>query len=569
MGRYIIPIIKKIATYILIFAIILIGGHLISSLFLNIAKYPIDIFQWDEWDVYQRFLNYSNYKYNLYNFTFSQHNEHVPFFSNLIFLLWVVILKGNDYINGWIQAIFLLIEWLVFLKYLKNVFLEEKNKIIYIAFCCFIFLTSDLQFENLIRVFNLQVIMVVLFSTLSFYLISTNNNNSLSKLFFSIFFAFCSSFSMAGGLGCWLIIVFYLLFIVKNKKFAIIYTAATLLCFLLFFNKYELIRGNLPHQLSELPNIIIYSILLLGNQLMHYGFIVSLLGGIIVVTIFFNSLYIALRNRKNCNYDFLFLTGFFSIILALEVSIGRANFGLMGALSSRYLTFSAPLWACLAVIVFIHQDIRGRYSRYIVYFQRFLIFSGIVLVLLSQGGMLYWVEQEYIKYEKGSIALFNGALDSETLKQVHPSGINLINFIGDLRADNIAPFSIKKINIYNKSVELLSSGKFNGAWCKGAVDSLPQSAESVNEANFHQSSGWGWNYRLNEVPDFVLFVDKSGRPVGSGSFFMLYNKNDPAKYVADIEKLRIGWYGYVSSIEPRKYFTYLYSASEEELCLIH
>lgn len=560
---------KKIASYILIFIIIIIGVHHISSLFLNIEKYPIDIFQWDEWDVYQRFLNYSNNKNNLYNFIFSQHNEHIPLFSNLIFLLWVVILKGNNYINGWVQIIFLLIVWLVFLQYLKNVFLDENNKIIYIAFSCFIFLTSDLQFENLIRVFNLQVIMVVLFSTLSFYLISTNTNNSLLKLFFSIFFAFCSSFSMAGGLGCWLIIVSYLLFIKKNIKFVIVYFVAALLCFLLFFNEYDLIRGNLPHHLSELPNIIIFSLLMLGNQLMHYGFVASLLGGILSVTIFFSSLYIAIRNRKNCNYDFLFLTGFFSIILAIEVSIGRANFGLLGALSSRYLTFSAPLWACLAVIVFIQQDIRNCYSIYIVYFQRFLIFAGIILVLLSQGGMLYWVENEYIKYEKGSIALFNSALDSEVLKQVHPSGNNLINFIGDMRADNIAPFSIKKIKIINESVELLSLGKINGAWCKGAVDSTLQSAGSVSEVNFHPSFGWGWNYRLNVAPDFVLFADENMRPVGSGSFFMLYNKDEPAKYVADIEKLRIGWYGYISSIEFLRHYTYLYSASEAELCLIH
>ena len=553
-----------------LFVIFLLGMQYVASLCLIFIKYPISIFQWDEWDVYLRLQNYLNGNTSFLNFIFSQHNEHIPAFSNAIFYLWVSVLKNNLYIYGWCAIFFLVIEWLIYLKIINLIFLNKKY-IYVISLFSIIFIMSDLQIENLIRIFNLQVMLVVLFACLSFYFICTNNAKKIgTKLFLSIFFAFCSSFSMAGGLGAWLVLLFYLLFVIKDKKFFIVFLFSAIICFFIFFNKYSLIRENLPHHTSEITNIIWFSFAFVGNQLIYFGFIPSLIAGFIGIVCFFISILINIKYSQGRAFDFLFLSGLFSLILAIEVSIGRSNFGLTGALASRYLTFSAPFWVSLTILAFLDNGTDISIIKWARYFQRGVVLVVLLLVLVSQGGMLNWVDSEYIKYQKGATALFNDVPDTEILELVHPSGSALIQFSGSMKDTHIAPFSNKNLFAYNKIIHLVSDGKLNGKWCNGSTEHALDKVVTMGAGpSFLRASGWGWNWRFKKVPDYVLFLDEKNLLIGSGNFFMFYNKNEPAKYIQDLEKLRIGWYGYVHPFYGQKFSTYIYSTPESELCLIN
>ena len=342
---------------------------------------------WDSWHsvwLYEQFFN-GNYKE-----IFSVHNEHPIFLTNIIFLLNYWLFNGST-IALQILNFILILSVALMLFYLhrtcnivsnsvslgtsaEHTALNKKsswyNSYFLFLFCFYIIMNCFWGAEeNINWEFESQWYLSILLPVTSLLLLLKTSYTKHSNIYFAgaLIAMFCSPFTMMNGM----LFVLLAIFTVFINKFTltrkVLWLIASLISILILFK----LKGNTQlHTEVQISDIIKYFLLYIGsignyiikgfsdsnqdlNLYTSYFFGIAY---ILSVTYFVFQLFISIRKRNhNQTLTISVLLAFmlYFICTALVTALGRVNFGILQALSSRYVTIAIAGWSVLFMQYFL------------------------------------------------------------------------------------------------------------------------------------------------------------------------------------------------------------------------
>jgi len=336
-----------------------IASIILSIYFYMLWLYSVNIPFHDDYDnILQFYIQWNELDTEKFVvFLFSQHNEHRLLFNRLIFMsvygvlgeidLRIFIFIGN-FALVLILGVFLFLykrsQWLPFISIIS-------------VFLLFQFGTNSTSFWAMASLSNYYVI---LFALLSMVFITQKR---LTYFGLAIFFACLSVYTQANGLVVLVVGLIYLGWLrLQSKQHNInikffIWLVFSLLIIMLYFYGYSkhTNHSSFTEAVNKLSLLIGYFFAFLGSTVyapLHFltanrdlSIAIAVIFGIILFVCFLYLTYRKAYKEQPIIYLFiLFLLG-----SALMATLGRYHFGLVQALSSRYLINSACLLIALSI----------------------------------------------------------------------------------------------------------------------------------------------------------------------------------------------------------------------------
>jgi len=402
-----------------------VGVTIPAVLSLNfIFAYGLRTIFWDEWSSVRFFLSFFSGKEWFLDIII-QHNEHIPFFPNLINLILAYLTSFDvfsEVIVGWIfRALILLVLWLL----LRQTVPEARWLIIPIAWLTF----SFSQFgTSLWGYTSIQWYLTILSVVTSIYFLNKINHSKVS-IIPSIACGIVASFSSLLGLLVWFVGIFKFKKMLRTHlKFLLAFSIIGIITFIIYFASYDQ-PSHHPDPLSSFSfpeKLITYILIYLQNGPTLEGLnslegvdgkIVAPITGAIFLAMFVIMSILNYRfsigNIGNHNTIVWFQIALFGILSAIVTGIGRSELGVLQAFTPRYTPISALFiegTLVLTVVVFIHM-IRGAKTNN---HRRILISIFIFLLIIF-----------FLHIAVGYILDYSVAVDwAENISSAHPCLLN-------------------------------------------------------------------------------------------------------------------------------------------------
>jgi len=322
--------------------------------FLTLVGVIINYSSIPQADMWSNFELIYEFKQKNYQYLFSQHNEHRIFIPRLLYLLDYYLFNNGYYLLYFLNiSLFFVIYYYLNRFFRENYFLKQYDNSWYFFTLGILFFWG--QKSNFIWAYQSQFLLAYLFPLLSIYYISKNNENRLYYLFLSILFAFLSIGTMANGLFVVPILFLYLIFNDRLKQ-SFLFLFFGFLSFILYFYNFTTVTSHADflHFLHRIHNVIVYYFVLSGNLfsfmvgkgnfgILFAGLVGFILNGLMATVIF--------KNFYQVKKDYLIFIFLFIVISLFSIAVGRENFGLKSAISSRYITPSV-LFLCISIFYF-------------------------------------------------------------------------------------------------------------------------------------------------------------------------------------------------------------------------
>jgi hypothetical protein len=327
-----------------LFFLLLVSPILIVLLY--IFSFGRTVLYTDEWAIVPTIDHFFNGNLTFGDF-FAQHNEHRMVFPILTILI-LALMTGFNTVSEmyfiWIIfiVIFILILFLCFQYFGKSV--QTLFLFVPVAWL----LGSLRQWENFLFGFQINYFLCVLGFVLAFILLDRSNKFGLPFLG-ALGGAIVTSFSLSNGLLVWPVGIIQILLQGKGKKLLLPWVICAVLVNSLYFLDWKR-SENLPAMsffIDDPSTAVKYFIAFLGsplspgpwgNIIITYSFLVGIF--VLILTIAGVALTVKYHLLKeNSPWMSLLL---FSMGTALITTIGRSGFGIVQALSSRYVTLTIP-----------------------------------------------------------------------------------------------------------------------------------------------------------------------------------------------------------------------------------
>lgn len=324
-----------------------------------VAEFGVNVVFWDEWDIYPALLQHYQQGTLTFSLLFSQLNEHRLFFPRLIYLGLGLATNLNLIIFMFVTQVEFLIVALIF----KNELKRDHNFPLWLWTLIVALIFSWRQWENIFMSLQICFVFLIIVALLSFYFYQRLiESKKIIYLLPTCLFALVASFTNASGLFVWiclLLISFYFLLTTrKNKTNSLFYlkltqllSIATIVTWLLYFVGYTKppTHPSIIDALVHFPHTLIYFFAALGNAVFSPMSAAIIYGGCCLVNVMISGGTIIKKQRVKNN---LFLLGviIFVLISLASLALGRAGFGVIQALSSRYVTFALPLVVALLIL---------------------------------------------------------------------------------------------------------------------------------------------------------------------------------------------------------------------------
>lgn len=352
--------------------------------------YKVDMPSLDDWALAPLIDKSFQGTLSLHDF-FVQHNEHRIFFPRIIILLLV---RLSDWSITYELAANILCAIGIFFALVYQVGITKKHRedgahwlIPIISLMVF----SLTQWENWLWGFQLVVFMCVCAIVAGIILLS---NMGSKRLWFlaALFSGIIATYSFANGMLYWPIGFLVLMFSPVNgrrtkNKYMLVWVLTAAATVLLYFYGY--------HKPEHHPSLwVIYEYPLeystyvfsfLGSPVTsQYAFSAGLLGSVLMVTAWL----VLLRSQRitvQMLIPYLALS-LYSFASAAIIGIGRAGWGDLQALNSRYVTHAYLFWIANIVFLYLLITSHGLYNRFLKYLS---ICTIIVITMLTAYNSLY------------------------------------------------------------------------------------------------------------------------------------------------------------------------------------
>ena len=211
---------------------------------------------------------------------------------------------------------------------------------------------------------------------------------------------------------------------------------------------------------------------------------------------------------------FLLANMVFVIFAGVITSLGRMNFGLSQATSSRYQTIALVFWASLAALILIW--ISGKYSSSfaLVGFQ-----IALVVLMTASAGRFNTIEimanQHQVNLANAYRALAYDPPDLEALRPLFPVPELVPPWYSYLRSNHLGPDPTEfpgKAPRLLKSVPNWDGYRVVGSSeCSGYLDSVRRIT-----SNRVSARGWAWDIGAGRAPEKIVLALPDGLVVGYG-----------------------------------------------------
>ncbi|XZN92876.1 MAG: hypothetical protein ACM65M_08635 [Microcoleus sp.] len=271
-----------------------------------------------------------------------------------------------------------------------------------------ILVCSLVQHENWLWGFQLAWFLVnFCFVAAVYCLILPKKISASIQISLAALFCFIASFSLAQGLLSWLAAIPAVMALEgnvaqKRKRLIVWMLLFVATCGIYSIDYHPSRKTNIFALLHQPLVVIDYFLSLLGSPIVRLSGISALVGLIILASFLFLGCYFAKNMRQHHDSVPWLSLGLFSVISALFITVGRAQFGAVQALeSSRYTTNSILLLVALVQLgqLFVRGSIASLNRRYTLVYQ---VLCGLLIgIIIVNSGQAVAQSQAAFAYKQG------------------------------------------------------------------------------------------------------------------------------------------------------------------------
>ncbi|MEB3339845.1 hypothetical protein [Okeania sp.] len=518
-----------------------------------LGNFSVNVPYWDQWRLTSIFERVAEGNATFFDF-FTVHGHHRILIPKLIITALAFATKWNTQAEIICSVIFVIITFFTIYKIAEIQFKSQNQNILHIAnilSCLFLF--SLVQHQNWLWGFTIFWFLTNLCLIVAVYFIyALENLSAKTRIFIAAIFCLIGSFTLIQGLLSWLVLIPLILSIEGKVKQKISRLSIWILLFIISCIVYAInfnpIREPKPFLFTEKPFLIInYFLAVLGLPLVRLP-ILAILTGLILLSGFLFFTYYFLRKilfqkesqelgRKSYGaetmsrqfrgkiisipetLDALLLTnldfsskatipwltiGTFSLISAVSISVGRAEYGIENAMiSSRYTTTSILLIISLIYLLalFVQEQQKQKYLS--IYKILAALMTGIIMINSVSVVRNIKLSFPYMESRKECLEIINYLADSEFIKTSPDSCLVLMNgktWLVRQGAEIMAKLGWRE---FPQNLEFIQQPKQN----YGYLDNPQTSAKPLIIKGDESLSLGGWAIRPDrkKQPNLVLF----------------------------------------------------------------
>lgn len=530
-----------------------------------IAYYYANVPFWDSYDIGVAIIK-SFYSHHLNWYEFWQpHVGHRLVLTRLFFLADYLLLHGNQLAIILITFVLQILLWLIFVVQLKALFLTENKQqqggIHRYQYWALIIVISAMMFAPQLGqiwfwAVLLQCALTTLFFVAALFSVKPQPINKI-QLITPIIFALLATLSSFNGLIVWPTLVTMLILNRYPYRYIGWYVITGLIVIIGY--AYHLPLSVLTHVTVTWFERIDYFFAFLGSPFGYNSRFSELLGmlsfGLYLICAGLIFLPQVSKQQRNQLIPWLALAAL-GVGSAILGSIGRAGIaGVAQALSDRYISFSAPFWIGLFVIITVLYRVYGRYLGAVLNYCLRII-MGLVSIMLLTGYCLTAIYRPITArtYQNGiklaELALKNDIyLVNPLLKmtQLYPVRKRVLKNLSFLRQHSLVFFHERQQPIIGKNIRqlhLVITKKSN----RGRFNSINFHHANVNTCKYGFDKGLatsGWVAGQAVKIDTIYIVNGNGRILGLGK---VYSKHPYLSYLLSllvIHNTLLAWRGFV------------------------
>ncbi len=519
----------------------------VALLLWFVANFSVNVPYWDQWRLTPLFEKVATGNASFADF-FTVHGHHRILIPKLIITALAFASKWNTQYEIICSVFFVIITFLAIYKIASTQLQNEDKNFMHIAnilTCLLLF--SLVQHQNWLWGFTIFWFLTNLCLIMAIFFIHTSKNlSSKTKMLMAGASCFIGSFTLAQGLFSWPVLIPSILSIEgkpKEKKWRVIIWISLfiLLCFIYAIN-YNPIREPKPFLLTEQPLLIInYFLAVLGLPLVRVP-ILSILTGLILFSAFlFFSFYFIKKPFTKLTFvpeTIPWLTiGAFSLISALSISVGRAEYGIENAIiSSRYTTTSI-------LLIISHVHLLGLFlkhqQKYLPVYKIFaVVMTGIIII--NSIYVVTWIKFSfpYMESRKECLEIINYLEDSEFIRESRDSCLVLMNGKTWLVRKGAKIMERLGWREFPQNLEFLGEPQQN----YGYLDNL-QTTEELIDTNINETitlGGWAIMPDRKKQPHLVLLSSGQNKSFFANGIVNL-ESNDITKTLDSKQYSRARW----------------------------
>ena len=410
----------------------------------------------DEWDMIAQWNDRWHNADSGWWHLFDQHNEHRIALPRLVFFADLGWFRAT-----WIFTLGCLILIQLFHALLLHRLISASMRCqvpsnLIVAGIVMILMFSALQIRNLVWGFQVQFVGVFFFASLAFYFLlrppsgqTTSEPPWKSSFLIGVFFCIAATFTMANGLLVWLV---GLMIGVQQKwslKRLLIFLVLASIAWLAYFSDFQFVSGH-SNPWDGFENLWIlaqYVAIYLGHPISpfwrEYAMGIGFLG--IFSTTFLGIRFLLDRGQNLYTTPAagtLFGISVFVLLTAAITALGRIEFGLEQATSSRYATPALIYWIATCTVLFSIK-LQSQFSRrFLRCLGTALGFSAIASAIAFQLKAPEISKHLTLTRSAATASLLSKVYDESALKQIYPRPPQIMNTVDTLREGRLSLFSM-------------------------------------------------------------------------------------------------------------------------------
>lgn len=333
------------------------------------VRHHVDVPFWDQWELVPRLDRMEAGTLTFRDF-WGQHNEHRSMFPILVMLALAKISGWNIGFEIAANVLLGIGIFLVFARYLFSTWGPRGGAWRWLLPFTSVLVFSPIQWENWVWGWQMSALMGVFASLLGLYLLSSSRDR---RWYFVAALA-CgvwSTYSFASGMVFWVVGPpgIWLSGAGRRRNRLVAWAIVAAVTMATYFYDYH--RPPQPSMLSNFASLhalgalLLYVLTYLGSPVAAYSQHAAAVAGSLLALVFV-VLVVSLRGmREDPAFLFPFLVGLQTTGIAVISGLGRAWMGTGQALSSRYCSFSLPMWCAAGAlgVLWAHNAIGDRRSR--------------------------------------------------------------------------------------------------------------------------------------------------------------------------------------------------------------
>lgn len=462
---------------------------------------------------------------------FDQHNEHRLFFPKLIFAADLLFTDGSKVLTFASTIVLQVVHTAVLFYLLGKAGVTGRAVRLACISMLLALLLSPMQVENLTTGFQVQWALTFLASTVSFAILATGYD-SIGRVLLACSAAGVACFSMASGVFTPVVLLVLSFVLNTRAETRAIIALSTVLYLVLFFSGYHSVAGHSDpaESIKRVEELSSFLLAYIGAPL---GFAVfgtedrvhaAVLGGIVLFSLAAMTTLLTLVQRPSLKRDARLAV--FAVMISIGMSggataLGRLDFGIDGALASKYMTPALIFTGC-TLSVFLCTLLGTNLKKYVG-----LAFSCFAVFFIDAQNEHTLMAKDFAvrlhdKRTLAGSALLTGVFDEAAMVAVHPNPDIPFSRAEALKSSALSIFAKTRDQL--SQVEAVKNEIASVGSCEGAlteIKRLPKAGEfSVS----------GWADRAVSDAHIVIFDDVNGVVRGYGAPHLLGSHGAKVKW---------------------------------------